>query len=111
MPDPADLAPRTLEAGLGDHLEGEVNRPDSRTGIDQSPGVPAGSAPEIEDSGPAQRRTKPTPHGWLFESDQRKMLAEVLRSSFCGRLTGSWDDPGTDAGIAWVAVEKATGAA
>jgi len=43
----------------------------------------------------------------LFEAEQRKMLPEVLKSSFSGRFSGHWDDPGTDAGAAWLVVEKA----
>ena len=43
----------------------------------------------------------------LFEAEQRKMLAEVLKSSFGGRFSGHWDDPGTDAGAAWLVIDKA----
>ncbi|MFO0551539.1 MAG: AAA family ATPase [Polyangiaceae bacterium] len=43
----------------------------------------------------------------LFEAEQRKLLPEVLKSSFCGRFSGYWEDPSTDAGCAWVAIEKA----
>ena len=35
---------------------------------------------------------------------QKTMLPEVLRSSFCGRSDGRWDDPTTDAGVLWMAV-------
>ena len=33
-------------------------------------------------------------------------LPELLRTSFCGRFNGSWDDEGTDSGIAWLAARK-----
>lgn len=41
----------------------------------------------------------------LFASDPMA-LPEVLRSSFCGRYPGRWDDPDSDAGVAWRLVEK-----
>ena len=40
----------------------------------------------------------------LMENEQRKMLPEVLKSSFCGRFTGRWDDVSSDAGAVWAAV-------
>jgi MoxR-like ATPase len=43
----------------------------------------------------------------LFEGDQKRMLAEVLKSSFCGRFSGRFDDVGSDAGAAWTVVQKA----
>lgn len=42
----------------------------------------------------------------LFEGDQRRMLPDVLKSSFCGRFNGTWDDAGSDAGAVWILVEK-----
>ncbi|MEM9195515.1 MAG: hypothetical protein AAGF12_40470, partial [Myxococcota bacterium] len=42
----------------------------------------------------------------LMESDQDRMLPEVLKSSFCGRFSGRWNDVGTDAGAAWTIIEK-----
>jgi nitric oxide reductase NorQ protein len=30
-----------------------------------------------------------------------------LKSSFCGRFSGRWDDVGSDAGAVWVLIEKA----
>jgi nitric oxide reductase NorQ protein len=42
----------------------------------------------------------------LFESAQRRMLKEVLKSSFCGRFSGSPDDVGTDAGAVWSLVQR-----
>jgi hypothetical protein len=33
---------------------------------------------------------------------QRKaLLAAILKSSFCGRFNGHWNDSGSDAGVAW----------
>ncbi len=43
----------------------------------------------------------------LFEGDQRRMLPEVLKSSFCGRFTGRWDDVNTDAGAVWSVLSRA----
>jgi MoxR-like ATPase len=43
----------------------------------------------------------------LFEGDQRRMLPEVLKSSFCGRFGGRWDDVNTDAGAVWSVLSRA----
>ncbi len=43
----------------------------------------------------------------LFEGDQRRMLGEVLKSSFCGRFSGRFDDVSSDAGAAWTVIQKA----
>ncbi len=43
----------------------------------------------------------------LFEGDQRRMLPEVLKSSFCGRFSGRWDDASSDAGAVWAVVQNA----
>ncbi len=43
----------------------------------------------------------------LFEGDQRRMLPEVLKSSFCGRFAGRWDDVNTDAGAVWSVLSRA----
>lgn len=45
----------------------------------------------------------------LMEGEQRKMLAEVLKSSFCGRFSGKWSDVSTDAGAVWALVQKSLG--
>ncbi len=37
----------------------------------------------------------------LLESADDDMFAEILKSSFCGRHPGSWNEPDTDAGIVW----------
>jgi MoxR-like ATPase len=42
----------------------------------------------------------------LFEGDQRRMLPEVLKSSFCGRFNGRWDDVNTDAGAVWSVLSR-----
>jgi nitric oxide reductase NorQ protein len=43
----------------------------------------------------------------LLEADQSRMLPEVLKSSFCGRFSGRWDDVASDAGAVWALVQKA----
>jgi MoxR-like ATPase len=42
----------------------------------------------------------------LMESDQARLLPEVLKSSFCGRFSGRWDDVASDAGAAWSVVQQ-----
>lgn len=41
----------------------------------------------------------------LFAGDMNT-LPEVLKSSFCGRFAGRWDDVGSDAGAVWAVVKK-----
>jgi nitric oxide reductase NorQ protein len=41
----------------------------------------------------------------LLEGDQYGLLPEVLKSSFCGRFTGRWDDVSSDAGAAWGVIQ------
>ncbi|HEY4220934.1 MAG TPA: MoxR family ATPase, partial [Myxococcota bacterium] len=43
----------------------------------------------------------------LFEGEQQKMLPEILKSSFCGRFPGKFDDVSTDAGAVWSVIEGA----
>lgn len=43
----------------------------------------------------------------LMEGKQSQMLPEVLKSSFCGRFSGRWDDVSTDAGAVWSLIENA----
>lgn len=43
----------------------------------------------------------------LMERHRRAMLPEVLKSSFCGRFQGRWDDAASDAGTVWRIVEDA----
>lgn len=42
----------------------------------------------------------------LFEADKNRILPEILKSSFCGRFDGSWNDINTDAGVVWTLVER-----
>jgi MoxR-like ATPase len=42
----------------------------------------------------------------LMEGDQHGLLPEVLKSSFCGRFSGRWDDVSTDAGAAWGIIQN-----
>ncbi|MCA9793455.1 MAG: MoxR family ATPase [Candidatus Eremiobacteraeota bacterium] len=42
----------------------------------------------------------------LFANDQKGMLAEVLKSSFCGRFAGRPDDVTSDAGAVWATINE-----
>ena len=42
----------------------------------------------------------------LMEADQSRLLPEVLKSSFCGRFPGRWNDVGSDAGAVWSIVSR-----
>jgi MoxR-like ATPase len=42
----------------------------------------------------------------LIASERTTMLPEVLKSSFCGRYNGRWNDVSSDAGAAWAVVER-----
>lgn len=42
----------------------------------------------------------------LLEGQETKMLGEILKSSFCGRFSGRWDDVSSDAGAAWSTIRK-----
>jgi nitric oxide reductase NorQ protein len=42
----------------------------------------------------------------LMEKEQKRMMKEVLKSSFCGRFSGSWQDVTTDAGMVWGIIQK-----
>lgn len=42
----------------------------------------------------------------LMEADQKRLLPEVLKSSFCGRFSGKWSDVASDAGAVWGIVER-----
>jgi nitric oxide reductase NorQ protein len=41
----------------------------------------------------------------LLENEQYALLPEVLKSSFCGRFGGRWDDTTSDAGAAWAIIQ------
>jgi MoxR-like ATPase len=42
----------------------------------------------------------------LFAEDGKRALPEILKTSFCGRFPGRWDDVTTDAGTVWGVVRK-----
>ncbi len=42
----------------------------------------------------------------LMEGQETKLLGEILKSSFCGRFSGRWDDVSSDAGAAWSTIQK-----
>src|SRR5689334_15044954 len=42
----------------------------------------------------------------LFAEDGKRALPEILKTSFCGRFPGRWDDLTTDAGTVWALVRK-----
>jgi MoxR-like ATPase len=43
----------------------------------------------------------------LFAGDGKRALPEILKSSFCGRFPGRWDDVASDAGAVWALVRTA----
>ncbi|HEY4181413.1 MAG TPA: MoxR family ATPase [Kofleriaceae bacterium] len=42
----------------------------------------------------------------MFADDGKRALPEILKTSFCGRFPGRWDDVTTDAGAVWGVVRK-----
>jgi nitric oxide reductase NorQ protein len=42
----------------------------------------------------------------LFETGRNDAVPEILKSSFCGRFAGRWNDPTSDAGLVWSIVEQ-----
>jgi MoxR-like ATPase len=42
----------------------------------------------------------------LFADDGKRSLPEILKTSFCGRFPGRWNDVTTDAGAVWALVRK-----
>ncbi|HWO21982.1 MAG TPA: MoxR family ATPase [Kofleriaceae bacterium] len=42
----------------------------------------------------------------LFADEGKRALPEILKSSFCARFPGRWDDLTTDAGTVWALVRK-----
>lgn len=42
----------------------------------------------------------------LFAEDGKRALPEIMKSSFCARFPGRWDDVTTDAGAVWGIVRK-----
>jgi MoxR-like ATPase len=45
----------------------------------------------------------------LMQGTERHELPEVLKSSYCGRFPGRWDDPSSDAGIVWGLINDVIG--
>lgn len=44
----------------------------------------------------------------LMAEEPHRFLAEVLKSSYCGRFNGSWSDITSDAGAVWGIIQKTT---
>ncbi len=42
----------------------------------------------------------------LIATQRSAMLPEVLKSSFCGRFSGKWNDVSTDAGAVWTVISR-----
>jgi len=42
-----------------------------------------------------------------FQEFDRDAVPELLKTSFCGRFMGRWDDPSTDAGLVWQCIVRA----
>lgn len=42
----------------------------------------------------------------LFAGDGKRVLPEILKTSFCGRFAGRWNDVTTDAGAVWALIRK-----
>jgi len=42
----------------------------------------------------------------LYNAEQSRLLPEILRSSFCGRFSGTADDTTSDAGGVWAIVQR-----
>lgn len=42
-----------------------------------------------------------------FEEFEGDAVPELLKTSFCGRFMGRWDDPSTDAGLVWQCIVRA----
>ncbi len=40
-----------------------------------------------------------------FARQKKAIMPEVLKSSFCGRYSGRWNDANTDAGVAWNVIQ------
>jgi MoxR-like ATPase len=43
----------------------------------------------------------------MMREEHDRMLPEVLKSSFCGRFGGRWNDSTTDAGMVWSIIQAA----
>jgi MoxR-like ATPase len=42
----------------------------------------------------------------LIATQRKALFGAILRSSFCGRFNGHWNDNGTDAGMAWGIIQQ-----
>lgn len=42
----------------------------------------------------------------LFAEDGKRSIPEIMKTSFCGRFPGRWNDVTTDAGVVWALVRK-----
>ncbi|MEO8550876.1 MAG: MoxR family ATPase [Kofleriaceae bacterium] len=45
----------------------------------------------------------------LFADDGKRALPEIMKTSFCGRFPGRWDDVTTDAGTVWSLIRATLG--
>lgn len=45
----------------------------------------------------------------LFADDGKRALPEIMKTSFCGRFPGRWDDVTTDAGTVWSLIRSTLG--
>ena len=41
-----------------------------------------------------------------FSEFEGEAIPELLKTSFCGRFAGRWDDPSTDAGLVWQCIVR-----
>ncbi|MFW6106862.1 MAG: hypothetical protein ACOC8H_01745, partial [bacterium] len=44
-----------------------------------------------------------------FADDADEVVLELLKTSFCGRFVGRWNDASTDAGLVWQTIVRALG--
>jgi nitric oxide reductase NorQ protein len=42
----------------------------------------------------------------LMLGEQKRMLPEIMKSSYCGRFNGQWDDATSDASAVWALVQR-----
>ena len=42
-----------------------------------------------------------------FADDDKDVVPELLKTSFCGRFVGHWNDSSTDAGLVWQVIVRA----
>lgn len=73
---------------------------DAAQSVRRSPDVPGGLSVRATDEACIYLE-----HPLMIDESAR-MLPEVLKSSFCGRFSGRWDDPESDAGAVWAIVQS-----